>query len=214
MHPGRSGTRKHSVVIRSAYGRWLTPQVRKRHGGGAPRSVSQIPVARSLRPPLQRARRCAVEQTAPGPLPLRPAHRSDQSGAGSGRCLGPEPSPARDGHRPRGCRFPGTGSLRVLPRRSSVLLGRVRTAPQDLPRARRNLRPAHAQTHAAVLPHVLAYNAPAVSELAGRLAAALRYSPDDAGEHTDRAGLDELPAGHRPDRASAARSNIRTTNTV
>lgn len=65
-----------------------------------------------------------------------------------------------------------------------------------------------------MLPHVLAYNAPAVSELAGRLAAALRYSPDDAGEHTDRAGLDELPAGHRPDRASAARSNIRTTNTV
>jgi hypothetical protein len=32
----------------------------------------------------------------------------------------------------------------------------------------------------------------------------LGYSPDDSGEHTDRAGLDELPAGHRPDRASAA----------
>jgi maleylacetate reductase len=62
----------------------------------------------------------------------------------------------------------------------------------------------HAQTHAVVLPHVLAYNAPAVSDLAGRLATALGYSPDAAGEPTDRAGLDDLPTRYGPDRASVA----------
>lgn len=52
----------------------------------------------------------------------------------------------------------------------------------------------HAQTHAAVLPHVLALNAPALPELARRLAAALgsREPPDDEPEPHAVAALCEL----------------------
>lgn len=56
----------------------------------------------------------------------------------------------------------------------------------------------HAETHAAVLPHVVALNAPAVPELDARLAAALAGSP------TSRSALDELEALYarlRPTRA-------------
>lgn len=62
----------------------------------------------------------------------------------------------------------------------------------------------HAQTHAAVLPHVLAFNAPAVPELARRLATALGYTPGVAGEHADRGGQHELPTDRSHDGASAA----------
>lgn len=56
----------------------------------------------------------------------------------------------------------------------------------------------HAETHAAVLPHVVALNAPAVPETDARLAAAL------AGAPTSRSALDELDALYarlRPTRA-------------
>jgi maleylacetate reductase len=62
----------------------------------------------------------------------------------------------------------------------------------------------HAQTHAAVLPHVLAFNAPAVPELAGRLATALGYTPEVAGEGADRAGEYELHGDRSHDGASTA----------
>jgi maleylacetate reductase len=62
----------------------------------------------------------------------------------------------------------------------------------------------HAQTHAAVLPHVLAFNAPAVPELASRLATALGYTPEAAGEHADRAGEYELHGDRSHDGASVA----------
>ncbi|OBA58250.1 maleylacetate reductase [Gordonia sp. 852002-10350_SCH5691597] len=50
----------------------------------------------------------------------------------------------------------------------------------------------HAQTHAVVLPHVLAFNAPAVPELAARLATALGASASEQGEVTAVAALNEL----------------------
>jgi maleylacetate reductase len=62
----------------------------------------------------------------------------------------------------------------------------------------------HAHTHAAVLPHVLAFNAPAVPELAGRLATALGYTPEVAGGDTDRAGEYESHADRSHDGVSVA----------
>ncbi|MBB3085398.1 maleylacetate reductase [Geodermatophilus sabuli] len=55
----------------------------------------------------------------------------------------------------------------------------------------------HAPTHATVLPHVLALNAPAVPELAGRLAAALGSPAIDGGDPAAAAGaaLGRLYAG-------------------
>ncbi|WP_449274664.1 maleylacetate reductase [Kocuria kalidii] len=47
----------------------------------------------------------------------------------------------------------------------------------------------HAQTHATVLPYVLAYNAPAVPELAGRLAAALGKPAVASGEDPSAAAV-------------------------
>ena len=72
------------------------------------------------------------------------APRADPINAGPRRRGHPRPRrrPAADRRRPVRDRRPRTGPLRRLPLRRRVRLGRVRAAPQDLPRPRRHLQPA------------------------------------------------------------------------
>lgn len=65
----------------------------------------------------------------------------------------------------------------------------------------------HAETHATVLPYVLAFNAPAVPELAGRLAAALGYEGTVAGGEA-RAANDALAALRKDLDAPRALSDV------
>lgn len=67
----------------------------------------------------------------------------------------------------------------------------------------------HAQTHATVLPYVLALNAPAVPELAGRLAAALGHHVDGAPEDRWAAALQGLPVAEGQYPASIAVTALR-----
>ncbi|GGG47488.1 maleylacetate reductase [Kocuria dechangensis] len=71
----------------------------------------------------------------------------------------------------------------------------------------------HAQTHATVLPYVLALNAPAVPELAVRLATALG-KPPVAPEHDAVASLHGLPAAGGQDPAEAAVEALRRLYTA
>lgn len=67
----------------------------------------------------------------------------------------------------------------------------------------------HAQTHATVLPYVLAFNAPAVPELAVRLAAALGRAPSAAGEDPATAMLHGLPVAEGDHPAAVAVDALR-----
>ncbi|GGG59970.1 maleylacetate reductase [Kocuria dechangensis] len=69
----------------------------------------------------------------------------------------------------------------------------------------------HAQTHATVLPYVLAFNAPAVPELAGRLATALGHLQGSVGEDRHAAAaamLNGLPVAEPQCPAAAAVSAL------
>jgi maleylacetate reductase len=81
-----------------------------------------------------------------------------------------DPSPPR----------PGTGPVRGVPGCGRFCLRRLRNASQDLPCPGRHLQHAHAQTHATVLPYVLAFNAPHAPAAAARIAAA--FGTNDASE--------------------------------
>jgi maleylacetate reductase len=66
----------------------------------------------------------------------------------------------------------------------------------------------HAQTHATVLPYVLAFNAPAVPELATRLATALGHPPVGADENPAEAMLHGLPIDDSSHSAAVAVSAL------
>ncbi len=68
----------------------------------------------------------------------------------------------------------------------------------------------HAQTHAIVLPYVLAFNAPAVPELAVRLATALGRAPSAAGEDPATAMLHGLPVAEGDHPAAVAVAALRS----
>jgi maleylacetate reductase len=67
----------------------------------------------------------------------------------------------------------------------------------------------HAQTHATVLPYVLAFNAPAVTELATRLATALGHSVSPEGEDPATAMLHGLPVAEGAHPAAVAVAALR-----